>query len=180
MIKLIKKYLIEKTEDKKITLFRYLFFGGFVTVINIILLYLFVELFSLNYSVANIISMIICITITYILSKKFIFTQNVSICVKKEFISYVIIAIISIFVDTLVLYCGSAPVLSACYSRNIVPPALHYGVRPARSADCYGSTKPPDFCSGSHPVPSAYFLSSIVSLIQPDIQYPEDFRSPLN
>ena len=103
MIKLIKKLLFNPTEDKYITLFRYLFFGGVVTVLNIILLYLFVEFLNFSYVLANVISMIICITITYILSKKYIFTKKVSIGVKKEFISYIVIAIISIIIDTTVL-----------------------------------------------------------------------------
>ena len=103
MIKFLKHYFIEPSEDKFITLFRYLFFGGTVTVINIILLYMFVEFLKMNYTIANIISMIICITITYILSKKYIFTKKVSIGVKKEFISYIIIAIIAICVDTTIL-----------------------------------------------------------------------------
>ena len=99
----LKKVFINPTEEKHLVLFRYLVSGGLVTLINIILLYIFVEFLKLNYTLANVISMIICITITYILSKKFIFTRKVSIGVKKEFLSYIIIAIISIVVDTTIL-----------------------------------------------------------------------------
>ena len=104
MKKFLNNLFIRPTEDKYLTIFRYIFFGGTVTVINIILLYVFVEFFKFNYILANIISMIICITITYILSKKFIFTKQVSIGVRKEFLSYIVIAIISIIIDTTTLH----------------------------------------------------------------------------
>ncbi len=104
MINLVKRLLFNKTDDSKITLLRYVFYGGLVSVINIILLYVFVEFLKIDYTISNIISMIICITITYILSKLFIFSRKVSIGRKKEFLSYVIISIISIGIDTLVLY----------------------------------------------------------------------------
>ncbi len=104
MICLIKKLLFNQTENHKITLFRYLFYGGIVSVINIVLLYVFVEFLKIDYTISNIISMAICITITYILSKKFIFSKKVSIGTKKEFLSYIIISIISIGIDTAVLY----------------------------------------------------------------------------
>ena len=103
MRKLINKLLKEKTENRFITLFRYIVTGGFVTVINLILLYIFVEVFKINYIFSNIISMIICISITYFISKKIIFTKKVRIGVKKEFLSYIIIAVISIIVDTTIL-----------------------------------------------------------------------------
>lgn len=99
----LKKLFIDPNEGRFIMLFRYLFFGGTVTIINIILLYLLVEYLKFNYVLANVLSMIICIIITYILSKKFIFTKKVTIGAKKEFLSYVIIAIISIIIDTSVL-----------------------------------------------------------------------------
>ena len=104
MVKLIRKLLFDKTDDSKITLLRYIFYGGVVSVINIILWYVFVEFLHIDYTVSNIISMIICITITYILSKLFIFSRKVSIGTKKEFLSYIIISIISIGIDTGVLY----------------------------------------------------------------------------
>ena len=103
MKKLLNKYLITETDNNYITFFRYIFFGGTVTIINIILLYILVEFIKLNYTLANILSMIICITITYFLSKKFIFTKKVSIGAKKEFLSYIIISIISIIIDTTIL-----------------------------------------------------------------------------
>ena len=103
MKKFVNKIFIEPTEDRFLTFIRYIIFGGIVTVINIILLYIFVEFLNLNYTIANIISMAICIIITYILSKKYIFTKKVSIGIRKEFLSYIIIAIISIIIDTIIL-----------------------------------------------------------------------------
>ena len=101
--KSIQKLLINYTEDRKILFLRYLFVGGFVTVINIILLYLLKEKCYINYSLANIISMSICICITYFLSKKIVFAKKVRIGVLKEFISYILIAIISIIIDTTIM-----------------------------------------------------------------------------
>lgn len=76
---LIKKIFINYTEDKKLIFFRYLCTGGTVTVINIILLYLFTEKLLINYNISNIISMLICILITYVLSKKVVFVKKVKI-----------------------------------------------------------------------------------------------------
>lgn len=76
---LIKRIFINYTEDKKLMFFRYICTGGIVTVINIILLYLFTEMLLINYNISNIISMLICITITYVLSKKLIFVKKVKI-----------------------------------------------------------------------------------------------------
>ena len=104
LVKLIKTIFINYTENKKIIFFRYLCTGGFVTIINILLLYLFTEIASINYTISNIISMLICITITYIISKKIVFVKKVKIGVVREFISYIAIAIISIFIDTIIMY----------------------------------------------------------------------------
>ena len=76
---LIKRIFINYTEDKRLMFFRYICTGGIVTVINIILLYLFTEKLFINYNISNVISMLICITITYVLSKKFIFVKKVKI-----------------------------------------------------------------------------------------------------
>lgn len=75
----IKKIFIDYTENEKIIILRYLVIGGAVTVINIFLLYLFVEFLKVDYKISNIISMLICITITYILNKKIVFSKKVRI-----------------------------------------------------------------------------------------------------
>lgn len=104
MKQIIKKYLFEYTENSKIIFFRYLCTGGTVTVINMILLYLFTELANINYAVSNVISMLICIVITYITSKKIVFVKKVKIGMIKEFLIYVVISIISITIDTIIMY----------------------------------------------------------------------------
>lgn len=76
---LIKRTFINYTEDEKIMFLRYICTGGIVTTINIILLYLFTEKLFINYNISNVISMLICITITYVLSKKVILVKKVKI-----------------------------------------------------------------------------------------------------
>lgn len=78
-MKKIKKIFIYYTENEKIIILRYLVIGGAVTVINIFLLYLFVEFLKVDYKISNIISMLICITITYVLNKKVVFSKKVRI-----------------------------------------------------------------------------------------------------
>ena len=52
---LIKILLIDYTENKKITFFRYLVVGGFVTVINILLLYILQNYYKTqNYCLADV------------------------------------------------------------------------------------------------------------------------------
>ena len=99
----IHKFFLDPTEERCIVFFRYLVSGGFVTIINMILLYLLVEFFGCHYVFADILSMSICIVITYLMSKRFVFTKKVRIGVKKEFFSYLVIAIIAVVVDTTVL-----------------------------------------------------------------------------
>lgn len=123
--KILNKIFLKYTKNKYLILFRYLVTGGIVTLINILLLYIFVEIFKISYILSNIISTSICITITYIISKKIIFTEKVKIGVKKEFLSYIIISIISIIIDTIILnilienfstYYIISKILSTCVS----------------------------------------------------------------
>ena len=75
----LKKIFIDYTENNKIIVFRYLVVGASTTIINIVLLYLFVEFLKIEYKMSNIISMLICIIITYFLSKKIVFSKKVQI-----------------------------------------------------------------------------------------------------
>ena len=75
----LKKILVDYTDNNNIIIFRYLLVGGFTTIINIVLLYLFVEFLRFDYKISNIISMLICIVITYYLSKKIVFSKKVKI-----------------------------------------------------------------------------------------------------
>lgn len=98
------KLILSYTDNSYTIFLRYILSGIFVTIINFLLLFVFIEWFYINYIFSNIISMIICIILTYFISKKIVFMKKVKIGRKKEFISYVLIALLSIVIDTFILF----------------------------------------------------------------------------
>lgn len=68
------------------------------------MLYIFTDVFGIYYIVSNILSFTLGLIVNYILSKKTVFTQDVSISKYKEFIIYAIIGVIGLLFDTLLLW----------------------------------------------------------------------------
>ena len=104
MKKLINKFFIEKTNNLLIQFVRYFFVGGIAAVVNIGLLFIFTEMFNINYVVSNIFAFIFGLIVNYSLSKKIVFTNDNSINKYFEFIMYAIIGVIGLGIDTLVLF----------------------------------------------------------------------------
>jgi len=98
--KLFKK----KTDNTIIQFFRYLFVGGIAAVVNIGMLYVFTDVMKIHYIISNILSFTLGLIVNYILSKKFVFQEKVSINKSKEFIIYAIIGIIGLGIDTLLMW----------------------------------------------------------------------------
>ena len=106
-MKLMYKLFIEKTNDTKIQFFRYLFVGGFAAVVNIGTLYLFTDIFHIYYLISNILSFTLGLLTNYILSKKLIFTLEKEINKMFEFLTYAIIGVIGLGLDTLFMWIGT-------------------------------------------------------------------------
>ena len=102
--KLYRNIFIEPTENSLLQFIRYGFVGAISAVVNIGMLYIFTDVFGIYYIVSNILSFTLGLIVNYILSKKTVFTQDVSISKYKEFIIYAIIGVIGLLFDTLLLW----------------------------------------------------------------------------
>ena len=104
MIKLINKVFFEETDNSLFQFIRYFFVGGIAAVVNILFLFIFVDLLKINYLISNIIAFIFGLLVNYVLSKKFVFTKNNSINKIFEIIMYTVIGVLGLGFDTLMLW----------------------------------------------------------------------------
>ena len=104
MKKLLYKLFIEKTNDIKIQLFRYLFVGGFAAVVNIGALYIFTEVFSLYYLISNVLGFILGLITNYLLSKWLVFAKESQVNKALEFFIYALIGVVGLGFDTLFMW----------------------------------------------------------------------------
>lgn len=103
-MQIIKELFFEKTNDTKIQFLRYIFVGGFAAVINIGSLYIFTDVLHIYYLISNVISFILGLLCNYILSKLLIFTTEKQMNKFIEFITYAIIGVIGLGLDTLIIW----------------------------------------------------------------------------
>lgn len=101
---MIDKYLFEKTNNSFIQFIRYFFVGGIAAVVNIGSLFVFTDLFDINYIISNIFAFILGLMTNYCLSKKFVFTNDNSMNKVFEFITYAVIGVLGLGIDTLMLW----------------------------------------------------------------------------
>ena len=95
---------IEKTENTLLQFFRYIFVGGIAAVVNIGMLYLLTDFLKMFYIISNILAFVCGLTVNYILSKIFVFSKEKVESKSKEFITYTIIGIIGLGIDTLFMF----------------------------------------------------------------------------
>ena len=98
------KLFLQKTDDVKIQFFRYIFVGGFAAVVNIGSLYILKEYLNIYYLVANILAFILGLVTNYILSKWLVFAKENSMNKIVEFISYSMIGVLGLGLDTLFMW----------------------------------------------------------------------------
>jgi len=98
------KIFIKDTDNTLLQLFRYFWVGGVAAVVNIGMLFVFTEVCHFNYLISNILSFTLGLIVNYILSKKFVFSDDVKLSPVKEFIIYAIIGVIGLGLDTLFLW----------------------------------------------------------------------------
>jgi putative flippase GtrA len=102
--KLIFNLFIKKNDATHIQFFRYIFTGGFAAVINIGIFVFCTDILGIYYLAGNTFGFCAGLLTNYVLCKYFVFTGNMSIRKTEEFILYCIISIISLGIDTSVLY----------------------------------------------------------------------------
>lgn len=82
---------------------KYLIVGGTVTAIDFILLYIFVEFFSIWYMLAAAFSFIIALTVSFFLNKLWTF-KNIDKKISLQIVKFVIINLIGLGINLIVLY----------------------------------------------------------------------------
>lgn len=104
MKKFINKLFIGDTDNFLIQFIRYFFVGGIAAVVNIGFLFLFVDIFKINYILGNIISFIFGLLVNYFLSKRYVFTNDNSMNKMFEIVMYFVIGILGLGFDTFMLW----------------------------------------------------------------------------
>lgn len=104
MKNLLYQLFIEKTDDTKIQFFRYIFVGGAAAVVNIGSLFIFKECFQIYYLIANILGFLLGLIVNYLLSKLLVFTKENNMGKIAEFLSYAIIGVVGLGLDTLFVW----------------------------------------------------------------------------
>lgn len=95
---------IKETNNAILQFIRYFFVGGFAAFINILCLFIFKELFHVYYLISNIIGFITGLITNYILSKKLVFAKEKTSNHIFEFVSYAVIGIIGLIIDTILMW----------------------------------------------------------------------------
>lgn len=101
---LLNVLFLEKTNKTWLQFFRYIFVGGIAAVVNILTLFVLTDIFKIYYIISSILGFILGLIVNYLLSKLLVFTKESFNNKKKEFISYAIIGVIGLGIDTLFMY----------------------------------------------------------------------------
>lgn len=97
--------LIKKLANKET--FLYLFFGVLATILNILLFYLFVNIWKLPTGLGNILDTIICILFQYFTNRVWVFeSKNKGKAAIKEFIQFILARGITAIVDQIFVVVG--------------------------------------------------------------------------
>jgi len=100
---LSNKLFMEETTDAKIQFLRYFFVGGIAAVVNIGALFVLKES-GVNLIVANIIGFTLGLIVNYLLSRKFVFAKEKMENGIFEFVSYAVIGVIGLAIDTFLVW----------------------------------------------------------------------------
>ena len=86
--------------------FVYLFFGGLTTVVNLIVHFLFLEVFHVHYMVATVISWIAAVIFAYVTNKRWVFDSKTESGkeTNSEFARFIFYRLLSLAMDALSMY----------------------------------------------------------------------------
>lgn len=104
MKKILRKILLDDTDNGLIQFIRYFFVGGIAAVVNIGCLYVFSSVLLIHYVLGNIFAFILGLLVNYFLSKRYVFTKDNSLNKYLEFLMYLIIGVLGLIFDTFMLW----------------------------------------------------------------------------
>lgn len=104
----INKQIIfnNKYYEKYKELIMYLIFGVLTTLVNIIVYFIQTDIFNIHYQVSNVIAWFISVTFAFATNKTFVFKSKKELKKDKfkEFISFYLFRVISLFIDLITMY----------------------------------------------------------------------------
>lgn len=97
---------IYKMWDKYKDIFWYGFFGGLTTIVNIIIFYLFSDVLSLHYMIANTIAWIVAVLFAYVTNRTWVFKSKVKgvKAVFKELLIFMWFRLLSLGMEMVILF----------------------------------------------------------------------------
>ena len=104
---------------------RYLFSGGVAAATNLGLLFVFTHFFGLHYLISGILAFCCAVVVSFIMQKKWAFSDHSTDATHKKFIIFLIVALINLGLNTLLLYfftdiCGVRYLVSQILASGIV------------------------------------------------------------
>ena len=101
MINWIKK-MWEKYQD----IFWYCFFGGLTTIVNLVIFYLFSDVLSLHYAIANVIAWIVAVLFAYITNRIWVFKSKVKgiVGIAREMITFFGFRVVSLLMEMAIMF----------------------------------------------------------------------------
>lgn len=97
-------YLIGKTNSVKIQLFRYLWVGGLAFIVDYGCLFLFTDIFSIDYLVSAAIAFLLGLIVNYLLSTIWVFNDSRLNNKMAEFAVFTSIGLVGLFLNEVVIY----------------------------------------------------------------------------
>ena len=82
----------------------YLIFGVLTTLINIVIFFLFSDIFKINYLFSNVVAWIISVTFAFITNKLYVFEVKNNENTIKEAVSFVTFRLVSLAIDMLLMF----------------------------------------------------------------------------
>lgn len=101
MIEWIKK-MWKKYQD----IFWYCFFGGLTTIVNLVIFYVFNDMFALHYSVANLIAWIGAVLFAYVTNRIWVFKSKVRKLtgIVKEMVTFFGFRVVSLLMEMAIMF----------------------------------------------------------------------------
>ena len=99
----LRALFVEKTDNPFLQLFRYVFVGGIAAVFDFGTLYLLDEFCRIHHLLAAAVAFLVGVTVNYLISKQFVFTQKKASPV-AEFLEYAVIGVIGLGLTEGIVY----------------------------------------------------------------------------
>ena len=84
-------------------IFKFIIVGGFCASLEFITFNIFISFFKIDYLIANVISIVIAVSINYLLSRAFVFEKS-RYSKRDEFLSFVLFSVLAILLNQMILW----------------------------------------------------------------------------